>query len=321
MNFAPTQQDLIGFIWSIAELLRGPYRPPQYRRVMLPLTVLRRLDCVLEESKEKVLREHATLKARKLDEATIEKTIKHRFKLSLFNTSKFTFRKLLDDPEKIAFNLVAYMKGFSSDARRILDHFEFEKEIEKLDQANRLFEIIKRFTEIGLHPGKVTNVQMGYVFEDLVRRFNEQANEEAGDHFTPREVIRLMVHLLFSPDDNVFTKEGLLRTMYDPCCGTGGMLSVAEEYVREHAPGLNFVVYGQEYNDEAFAICGSDLLIKGEDPSNIVFGDTLGNGKSGDGHADKQFHYMLANPPFGVEWRRITTSSRALTGSARMLAM
>ncbi len=303
MNFAPTTQDLIGFIWSIANLLRGPYRPPQYRRVMLPLTVLRRLDCVLEPTKEKVLAEHVALKGRKLDESTIERTIKHKFKLPLFNTSKFTFKKLLDDPDKIAFNLVAYLKGFSSDARRILEHFDFEAEIQKLDQANRLFEVIKQFNEIGLHPDRVSNIQMGLVFEDLVRRFNEQANEEAGDHFTPREVIRLMVHLLFTPDDDVFTKQGLARTLYDPCCGTGGMLSVADEYVREHAPGLHFLVYGQEYNDEAYAVCGSDLLIKGEDPANVVFGDTLGNGKSGDGHPDRKFHYLLANPPFGVEWK------------------
>lgn len=299
----PVQSELINFIWTIANLLRGPYRPPQYRRVMLPLTVLRRLDCVLEPTKEKVVAEQAALSARGLDETTVEKTIRHKFNLPFLNTSKYTFQKLLGEPDNIAFNLVAYIKGFSRQAREILAHFEFEKEIEKLDQANRLFEIVKQFAATDLHPERVSNVDMGYVFEDLVRRFNEQANEEAGDHFTPREVIRLMVHVLFNPDDSVFTEQGKVRTLYDPCCGTGGMLSVAEEYVREHAPGLTLKVFGQEYNDESFAICGSDLLIKGEDPQHIVFGDTLGDGKTADGHPDKQFHYMLANPPFGVEWK------------------
>lgn len=296
-------QDLSNFIFSIANILRGPYRPPQYRKVMLPMTVLRRLDCVLEPTKDKVLEQHKVLKARKHDDATIEKTIRHRFKLPFFNTSKFTFQKLLGDSDHIAYNLVAYMKGFSKQARDILAHFEFEQEIEKLDKANRLFEVVKQFAAVDLHPDKVPNTAMGHVFEDLVRRFNEAANEEAGDHFTPREVIRLMVHVLFSPDDEVFTQKGKVVTLYDPCCGTGGMLSVSDEYVREHAPGLKLTTFGQEYNDESYAICGSDLMIKGEDPSHVVFGDTLGDGKTRDGFPDKKFHYMLSNPPFGVEWK------------------
>ncbi len=298
-----TQQELINLIWSIANKLRGPYRPPQYRKVMIPLTVLRRLDCVLAPTKEKVLAEYKELKARKLDDKTIEATICRRLKLSFFNTSRFTFAKLLGDPDKLPANLVAYIKGFSGATRQILERFEFDKEIEKLDKANRLFEIVKTMAAVDLHPHKVPNTAMGYVFEDLVRRFNEQANEEAGDHFTPREVIRLMVHLLFSPDDEVFTRQGAIRTLYDPCCGTGGMLTVADEYVREHAPGLTLKVFGQEYNEESHAICGSDMIIKGEDASNIVFGDTLGDGKTRDGFPDQKFHYMLANPPFGVEWK------------------
>ena len=296
-------QDLSNFIFSIANILRGPYRPPQYRKVMLPMTVLRRLDCVLELTKDKVLEEHKTLKARRLDDATIEKTIRHKFKLPFFNTSKYTFQKLIGDPDGIAHNLVAYMKGFSKQARDILAHFEFEQEIEKLDKANRLFEVVKQFAAVDLHPDKVPNTAMGHIFEDLVRRFNEAANEEAGDHFTPREVIRLMVHVLFSPDDEVFTQKGKVVTLYDPCCGTGGMLSVSDEYVQEHAPGLKLTAFGQEYNDESYAICGSDLMIKGEDPSHVVFGDTLGDGKTRDGFPDKKFHYMLSNPPFGVEWK------------------
>jgi type I restriction enzyme M protein len=298
-----TQQELINFIWTIANLLRGPYRPPQYRRVMIPLTVLRRLDCVLEPSKDDVLREYAALSARNLDAITIERTLLHKFRLPFFNVSRLTFQKLLGDPNNLAFNLISYIKGFSSDARRIIEGFEFDKEVEKLDQANRLFEVVKQFAACDLHPDKVPNTAMGYVFEDLVRRFNEQANEEAGDHFTPREVIRLMIHCLFSPDDALFTEAGKVITLYDPCCGTGGMLTVAEDYVREHAPGLTLKAFGQEYNAESYAICGSDLMIKGEDPGNIVFGDTLGDGKSGDGHPGKTFHYQAANPPYGVEWK------------------
>lgn len=296
-------QDLSNFIFSIANKLRGPYRPPQYRKVMLPMTVLRRLDCVLEPTRDKVLAEYKTLKLRKLDDATIEKTIRHKFKLRFFNTSRYTFQKLIGDPDGIARNLVAYMKGFSMQAREILDHFEFEQEIEKLEKANRLFEVVKQFAAVDLHPDSVPNTAMGHVFEDLVRRFNEAANEEAGDHFTPREVINLMVHILFSPDDEIFTHQGKVVTLYDPCCGTGGMLSVSDQYVRKHAPALTLATYGQEYNDESFAICGSDLMIKGDDPSHVVFGDTLGDGKSGDGFRGKRFHYMLANPPFGVEWK------------------
>ncbi len=296
-------QQHIAFIWEIANLLRGPYRPPQYRRVMLPLIVLRRLDCVLEPTKDAVLAEHKALKARGLGDDTIEKTIRRKFKLHFYNTSRFTFQKLLGDPNNLARNLVAYMKSFSGDARDIISHFKFEEEIQKLDEANRLFEIIKQFAAIDLHPNRVPNMAMGYIFEELVRKFNEQANEEAGDHFTPREVIHLMVHVLFNPDDEVFTEKGKVRTLYDPCCGTGGMLSVAEEYVREHAPDLTLKVFGQEFNPEAYAICGSDLMIKGEETENVIFGDTLGDGKTRDGHPDKKFHYMLANPPFGVEWK------------------
>lgn len=301
-----TQQDLINFIWAIANKLRGPYRPPQYRRVMIPMTVLRRLDCVLEPTKDALLKRHAALKARKLDDDTIEKTLRHEFGLPFFNTSRFTFAKLLGAPNDLAANLVAFIKGFSRQARDILDRFEFEQEIQKLDDANALFEVFKAFAAVDLHPDKVPNTAMGYVFEDLVRRFNEQANEEAGDHFTPREVIRLMVHLLFAPDGATLTRDKLVRTLYDPCCGTGGMLTVAEEYAHREgrAPGLNLYVYGQEYNKESHAICGSDLMIKGDKPDRIVFGDTLGDGKSGDGFPDERFHYMLANPPFGVEWKR-----------------
>lgn len=300
-------------IWNIANLLRGPYRPPQYRRVMIPLIVLRRLDCVLEETKDAVIALHKKLQADgKSDPDTIEKTINHRFKLTFHNTSDFTFQKLLGDPDKLAANLVNFMAGFSSRARKIIEKFKFEEEIEKLEEANRLFEVVKQVAAVDLHPDTIPNIAMGYLFEDLVRRFNEQANEEAGDHFTPREVINLMVKLLFTHDDLVYT-QGKVIKIYDPTCGTGGMLSESEKLIKDPEKGLNpsatLGLYGQEYNPESFAICGSDLMIKGEDAQNIAFGDTLGTGKTkegfvdGDGHPNEQFHYMLANPPFGVEWK------------------
>lgn len=300
-------------IWNIANLLRGPYRPPQYRRVMIPLVVLRRLDCVLESTKDAVIAMHKKLKAEgKSDAETIERTINHKFKLNFHNTSEFTFQKLMGDPDKLAGNLANYMAGFSSRARKIIEKFKFEDEIEKLEEANRLFEVVKQVAAVDLHPDTIPNIAMGYLFEDLVRRFNEQANEEAGDHFTPREVINLMVKLLFTYDDLVY-KQGKVIKIYDPTCGTGGMLSESEKLIKDPDKGLNptatLGLYGQEYNPESYAICGSDLMIKGEDVKNIVFGNTLGTGKGkegfvdGDGHAEEQFHYMLANPPFGVEWK------------------
>jgi type I restriction enzyme M protein len=280
---------------------------------MIPLTVLRRLDCVLEETKDDVIAMHQRLKTEgKYDVETIEKMINRKFKLTFHNTSEFTFQKLLGDPDKLAANLANFIAGFSTRARSIIEKFKFEEEIEKLDEANRLFEVVKEVAAVDLHPDKITNIAMGYVFEDLVRRFNEQANEEAGDHFTPREVISLMVNLLFTHDDLVY-KEGKVIKIYDPTCGTGGMLSESEKLIIDPETGLNpsanLELFGQEYNPESYAICGSDLMIKGEDVKNIVFGNTLGTGKSkegfvdGDGHPDESFHYMLANPPFGVEWK------------------
>jgi type I restriction enzyme M protein len=296
-----THQEHIQFIWNIAEKLRGPYRPPQYRKVMIPMTVLRRLDCVLAPTKDKVLEQFKTLKGGKLQ--NIEPILQRVAGQKFYNTSKLDFEKLLGDPANIAANLVSYMTSFSPSALAILKHFNFEDELEKLESANRLFMVVKDFAAIDLHPSRVSNIEMGYIFEALVHKFNEQANEEAGDHFTPREVIRLMVHLLFDPDDDTLTKKGIVRTIYDPACGTGGMLSIADEYIHEHNPQANLALFGQEYNSESYAVCGSDMLIKGEDVQNIAFGDTLGDGKTRDGHPDKKFHYMLSNPPFGVEWK------------------
>ncbi|MEA5536107.1 class I SAM-dependent DNA methyltransferase [Crocosphaera sp. XPORK-15E] len=311
-------QDLIGFIWSIADKLRGPYRPPQYRRVMLPLIVLRRLDAVLEPTKLAVIEAKARYEAMGLKGEAFEKAIarvaiggeRQQF---LYNTSEFTFQKLLDDADGIASNLINYINGFSSRARDIFEKFNFESEIQKLDESNRLYLIIKDFCkpEFDLSPSKLSNLQMGYLFEELVRKFNEQANEEAGDHFTPREVIRLMVNLVFCDETDVF-KQGIYRSVYDPTLGTGGMLSVSEEHIKNQNPEAILGLFGQEYNPESYAICCSDLLIKDEPIDNIIYGDTLGvkNAKNKsnnflphDGHPDKQFHYMFANPPFGVEWK------------------
>ena len=316
-------QNLVGFIWNIANKLRGPYRPPQYRRVMLPLIVLRRFDLVLAENKQKVLDEKQRLEDKGITGPALEKTLSRIAatdrKQELYNTSGFTFEKLLGDPPNIAGNLIAYIQGFSPRARDIFDKFEFETEIAKLDEANRLFLIIQEFcgSGIDLSPRAISNLQMGYLFEELVRKFNEQANEEAGDHFTPREVIRLMVQLLFTGEDGIYEK-GIYRSVYDPTAGTGGMLSESEKFICGDGfttglnPDAHIELFGQEYNPESYAICCADLLIKDEPINNLIYGDTLGlkdvrNKTNGfvphDGHPNKKFHYMLANPPFGVEWK------------------
>ena len=297
---------LKGHIWEIANRLRGPYRPPQYRLVMLPIVVLRRLDCVLEPTKDKVLKEYEKLIAKDTPENAMEKLLGKAADPArthpLYNTSPFTFQRLLGDPENIAPNLVAYINGFSPSARAVFERFKFTDQIEKLDASNRLFTIVKAMAEVDLHPDRIDNLQMGYLFEHLVMRFNEQANEEAGDHFTPREVIRLMANLVYTGEQDVYTP-GIFRTIYDPTCGTGGMLSESEKFILDQNSQANLALFGQEYNDESWAICCSDMLIKDEDTSSIVLGDTLGDGKTHDGFQGKQFHYMLANPPFGVEWK------------------
>lgn len=299
-------KEIAGKIWEIANRLRGPYRPPQYRLVMLPMVVLRRLDCVLEPTKDAVLAEHARLAAAGTSENAIPRLLTRVVgrgrKHPLYNTSRYTFQKLLGDSENIAPNLVDYINGFSDTARRIFEKFKFGDQIEKLDSSNRLYAIVQAMAGIDLHPERVSNIEMGYLFEHLVMRFNEQANEEAGDHFTPREVIRLMTHLVYTGEEDVY-KPGVYREIYDPACGTGGMLSVSEETIRAGNANANLGLYGQEYNDESWAICCSDMLIKDEETDHIILGDTLGDGKTYDGFPGQQFHYMLANPPFGVEWK------------------
>lgn len=305
MNMQAHDQ-LKSHIWEIANRLRGPYRPPQYRLVMLPIVVLRRLDCVLEPTKNAVLKEYEKLTAQNMPESAMERLLGRAAdpdrKHPLYNTSPYTFERLLGDPENIAPNLVSYINGFSPTARTIFEKFKFTDQIEKLDASNRLFTIVKAMADVDLHPDRIDNLQMGYLFEHLVMRFNEQANEEAGDHFTPREVIRLMANLVYTGEQDVYTP-GIFRTIYDPACGTGGMLSESEKFILGQNSQANLALHGQEYNDESWAICCSDMLIKDEDTKNIVLGDTLGDGKTGDGFEGRSFHYMLANPPFGVEWK------------------
>ena len=287
----------VSFIWSVADLLRGPYKPAQYGQVMLPMTVLRRLDCVLEPTKEKVLKRLDSLRGSPVKD--IEPILNRVAGQSFHNTSKFDLRTLKGDPNNIAANLTHYIKSFSSKAREIIEYFGFEEQIIKLDKANRLYLIVSKFSEINLHPNKVPNIEMGYIFEELIRRFCEQRKEKAGDHFTPREVIRLMVNLLFEPDEDILTKKGIIKTLFDPACGSGGMLSVADEYLHELNPDGRLELFGQEYNDESYAICGSDMMIKGQSLENIKFDDSF----TKDGFSNSKFDYMLANPPFGLEWK------------------
>jgi len=287
----------VSFIWSVADLLRGPYKPSQYGQVMLPMTVLRRLDCVLEPTKDKVLQRVESLKGGPVKdyELILNRTAGQQF----HNTSKLDFQNLKGDPNNIADNLVHYIKSFSSKAREIIDNFKFEEQIISLDKANRLYLIVSKFSELDLHPDEVPNFEMGYIFEELIRRFSEQRNEEAGDHFTPREVIRLMVNLLFNPDGDILTKPGIIKTLFDPACGTGGMLSISDEYLNQLNPDARLIVFGQEYNNESYAICGSDMMIKGQSLENLRFGDSF----TADGFVGQKYDYMLANPPFGVEWK------------------
>jgi len=291
-------------IWDVADLLRGPYRPPQYERVMLPLAVLRRFDAVLAFSKALVLERYAQL--RRKDSTTIDAVCNNTAvdesgqMLGFHNHSPLDFQKLRDDPAHIAAHLTDYIAGFSENIRQIFERFEFEKEIEALDKADRLYAVVSRFAEIDLHPDRVDNITMGLVFEDLIRRFNEQSNETAGDHFTPREVIQLMVNLLLEPDTDVLTQAGIIVTLCDPACGTGGMLTEAQNWIRAHNARASVKVYGQDYNPHSYAVAASDLLIKGQRDSRIACGNTLLN----DCFEDMpHFDYLLANPPFGVDWK------------------
>jgi type I restriction enzyme M protein len=292
------------FIWSVADLLRGDYKQSEYQRVILPLVVIRRLDCVLEPTKAAVLKRLAQVGGRI---ENLEPVLQTAAGQQFFNTSQLDFRRVLDDPSNVADNLRAYIGGFSAAARDVIDKFDFNNHIARLDKANLLYLVISRFADIDLHPEAVSNLEMGYLYEELVRRFSELSNETAGEHFTPREVIRLMVNLLFIEDEDILTKPGIVKTMYDPACGTGGMLSVAEDHLRALNAVARLEVFGQELNAETYAICRSDMMLKGQDASRIYWGNSF----TEDGVSDGRFDYMLANPPFGVEWKKVESHIRA----------
>jgi type I restriction enzyme M protein len=288
-----------GFIWSVADLLRGDYKQSEYGKVILPLTVLRRMDCVLERTKAAVVTRATKLKAQSIE--NVEPVLCAVAAQPFYNTSPLDFRLLLQDAAHVAGHLRAYIAGFSRGARDVLEKFEFDVQITRLERADLLYLVVSRFAEIDLHPDKVSNIEMGYLYEELIRRFSELSNETAGEHFTPREVIRLMVNLLFAEDDELLRDEGVVRTLFDPACGTGGMLSAAENHLRDLNASARLEVFGQELNEETYAVCRSDMMVKGQDASHIV----CGNSFSQDGHKGKTFNYLLANPPFGVEWKKV----------------
>ena len=300
----PDHNYFANLIWQIADLLRGPYRPPQYERVMLPMTVLRRFDCVLAPAKQKVLAEREKRKGGKLNDDALDKLLNRAAGQRFHNHSPLDFEKLKGDPDNIEKHLVSYIKGFSSNVRTIFEFFEFENEIEKMREANILYLVVSKFCDVDLHPDTVPNEQMGLIFENLIRRFNELANETAGDHFTPREVIRLMVNILFINDDKLLATPGTVRKLLDPACGTGGMLAESQNYLRQHHSAAKLYVYGQDYNKRAFATAASDMLMKQVDHNgggdNVRFGDSF----TDDQFEGETFDYLLANPPFGVDWKK-----------------
>ena len=298
-----THAELANFIWSICNLLRGPYKRNEYRKVILPLTVLRRFDCVLADTKEVVLEAEAAYA--NANEQVRASRLLQASSRAFYNTSRFDFGRLLDDPNQLAQNLNAYIRDFSPNVREIMERFAFTEQIGRMEEKNLLFQVVQAFAGVDLSPERVDNIQMGYVFEELIRIGAEQANEEAGEHFTPREVIRLMVSLLLSPEEDL-GRSHVVKTIYDPACGTGGMLSEADRYLRQHNSDANPFLYGQDHNDESWAVCKSDMLLKGDDADNIILGDTFthdGYTRRSDGRKHT-FDYMLANPPFGVEWKQ-----------------
>jgi type I restriction enzyme M protein len=298
-----SETNLSSFIWSVADLLRGDYKQSEYGKVILPFTVLRRLDCVLESTKPAVLKE---LDKRTKAGVTPEPFLLRAAGQHFFNISPLDMKTLMGDQDHIKENLFAYIQGFSPSVRNIFESFEFHTQVDRLAKAGLLYLVTEKFAKIDLHPDKVSNAQMGAVFEELIRKFAELSNETAGEHFTPREVIRLMVNLIFIEDDAALTKPGVVRSLYDPTAGTGGMLSVGGEHLTSMNADARLVMYGQELNPESYAICKADMLIKGQDVANIIFGNTLSN----DGLPGKQFDYMLSNPPFGVEWKKIEKEVR-----------
>ena len=291
-------------IWSVADLLRGDYKPADYGKVILPFTVLRRLDCVLASTKAAVLAEKAKREAMGVNP---DPFLLRVAKLRFVNTSPLDLKKLMGDQDNLATNLMSYIQGFTDSVRDIFERFRFAEQVDRLRKAGLLYQVTEKFAGFDLDPKRITNHDMGLAFEELIRKFAEASNETAGEHFTPRDAIKLMVNLLFIEDDEILTPGNpVVRTIYDPTAGTGGMLSVAAEHLLEHNPKAQLTMFGQELNDESYAICKADMLIKGQDVRNIVVGNTL----SDDGHYGRKFDYMLSNPPFGVEWKKVEKEVR-----------
>jgi type I restriction enzyme M protein len=287
------------FIWSVADLLRGDYKRSEYGKVILPLTVLRRLDGVLTSTKRQVLEKHEQLRGRL---ETMDPVLNRITGVQFNNTSELDLRRVLDDPPNVADQLRQYVAGFSEEVRDIFEKFDLDAQIARLDASNLLYLVLGKIVDMDLGPENVSNTEMGYLYEELIRRFSELSNETAGEHFTPREVVELMVNLLFVEVDNLLSKPGTVMTMLDPACGTGGMLSVSEQYLDERNPEARLEVYGQELNAETYAVCRSDMMLK--DPKHAAH-IVHGNSFSQDGHAGGRFDYLLANPPFGVEWKKV----------------
>ena len=297
MNLSTSINEKAALIWAIADKLTGVYKPHEYGEVILPLTVIRRFDCILADTKEAVLEKYDEVKNLPMRDVLLRKVSGYEF----YNTSKYTFEKLLDDPDNIEENFHDYLNGFSENVRDIIEKFKFDGHIDTMANKGILYIVIKEFTSTraNLHPDIISNLEMGYIFEEIIRRFSESHNEDAGQHYTPREVIRLMVNILFYDDSSTLSGKNIARTIYDPACGTGGMLSVAEEYLHELNSSTELMSFGQELNDQTFAICKADMLIKGNNADFIKDGNTL----SDDQFEGQKFDYIISNPPFGREWK------------------
>ena len=297
MNLSTSINEKAALIWAIADKLTGVYKPHEYGEVILPLTVIRRFDCILADTKEAVLEKYDEVKTLPMRDVLLRKVSGYEF----YNTSKYTFEKLLDDPDNIEENFHDYLNGFSENVRDIIEKFKFDGHIDTMANKGILYIVIKEFTSTraNLHPDVISNLEMGYIFEEIIRRFSESHNEDAGQHYTPREVIRLMVNILFYDDSSTLSGKNIARTIYDPACGTGGMLSVAEEYLHELNSATELMSFGQELNDQTFAICKADMLIKGNNADFIKDGNTL----SDDQFEGQKFDYIISNPPFGREWK------------------
>jgi len=296
MNISSNINEKASLIWAIADKLTGVYKPHEYGEVILPLTVIRRFDCILADTKEAVLNKNEQVGNLPMKDVFLCRESGYSF----YNTSKFDFEKLLSDPDGIETNFRAYLNGFSENVRNIIEKFNFDNQITRLADKNLLYIVIQEFTtpNADLHPDKISNIEMGYIFEEIIRKFSEAHNEDAGQHYTPREVIELMVNILFYNDSELLTGD-IAKTIYDPACGTGGMLSVAEDHLKMLNSSAELIAFGQEINDQTYAICKADMLIKGGNANNIKNGNTL----SDDQFKEDKFDYILSNPPFGREWK------------------